>query len=130
MSVNENPFSVSPSPRVAYRTGGSDIDYIPAADTPAGSVIEFGAGVGVTKLDIKAGDLGALHLGGQWDFPKTAAAINYGDGLVWDPAATAVDGTAGAMVAAGAATPTAYCTQPGGADASAAVVRAGLTGII
>ena len=43
-----------------YVQRGDAIDHTPAADVAAGDVVVIGKIVGVAKLDIKAGELGAL----------------------------------------------------------------------
>jgi len=60
---------------------GDIIDYTPVAATPAGSLVKIGDKVGVTKLDIPAGGLGALAMTGVYDIDVTAlaAAKNVGD---------------------------------------------------
>ena len=40
---------------------GDTIDYTPVAATPAGTLVKIGDKVGVTKLDIPAGALGAIE---------------------------------------------------------------------
>jgi len=66
---------------------GDSIDYTPSADVTAGDVIVQGTLVGVAKLDIKTGELGALAVAGVFDFPK---GTNVGDGktagtkMYWD----------------------------------------------
>jgi len=83
------------------------IDYTPNADTPAGTVVVQGDLVGVTKLDITAGVLGALAVEGIFDFPKAAGAgsdIAAGAKLYWD----AADGVATASANSGGQTPTTY----------------------
>lgn len=57
---------------------GDAIDYTPAEDKAAGAVVAFGAGVGVVKEPIKAGELGALALTGVYEFPKASGAIDFG----------------------------------------------------
>jgi predicted RecA/RadA family phage recombinase len=63
---------------------GAAIDYIPAANTPAGTVVVQGDLVGITKKDINANELGALAVEGLFDIPKDAAtAINAGTKVYW-----------------------------------------------
>lgn len=68
---------------------GAAIDYTPGADTPAGTVVVQSELVGVTRVDLKAGQLGALAVQGVFDFPKATTA---GSGFVagalayWDNA--------------------------------------------
>lgn len=50
-----------------YKQRGDSIDYTPAADVAAGDVVILGDLVGVAKLDIKAGELGALALTGVYE---------------------------------------------------------------
>lgn len=61
-----------------YIQKGDVIDYTPVAATPAGTVVAFGGGIGVTTADIKAGELGALALTGVFEFPKASGAIDFG----------------------------------------------------
>jgi predicted RecA/RadA family phage recombinase len=67
---------------------GESIDYTPVADVAAGDVVVQGDLVGVAKLDIKANKLGALAVGGVFDFAKLAAlALAVGTIVYWDDAA-------------------------------------------
>jgi predicted RecA/RadA family phage recombinase len=70
------------------------VDYIPAEDTPAGSVIVQGELIGITKLDIRSGQLGALHLTGVYDVSKTPDVFSVGDSVYWDATAKKAAGTA------------------------------------
>jgi len=72
-----------------YVQTGNAIDHTPTADVKAGDVIVQGELVGVAKLDIPAGKLGALHVAGNFDFPKAAGAgtaIAVGTEVYWDEA--------------------------------------------
>lgn len=66
---------------------GAAIDYTPGADTPAGTVVVQGDLVGVTRVDLKAGQLGALAVEGVFDFPKATTAgtgFTAGQLAYWD----------------------------------------------
>lgn len=66
---------------------GPVIDYTPVGAVSAGNVVVLGDLVAVAKLDIAAGALGQLHLGGVYDFPKSTAggsAIAVGKTVYWD----------------------------------------------
>jgi len=70
---------------------GNALDYTPPADLAAGDVVVQGELVAVAKRAIKAGELGALHPFGVFDFPKatgvgtgTAAGTRY----FWDAGAS------------------------------------------
>ena len=68
---------------------GKSIDYTPGSNVSAGDVIVQGELVGVAKLDIAAGQLGALAIEGIFEFPKptgagTDAAV--GTLMYWDVA--------------------------------------------
>ena len=68
---------------------GNSIDYTPSVDVAAGDVVIQGDLVGVAKLDIKAGTLGALAVTGVFDFPKaegSGTAISAGATVYWDVA--------------------------------------------
>ena len=47
-----------------FRQRGDAVDYIPEADVSAGDVVVQNDLVGIAKLDIKAGERGALALTG------------------------------------------------------------------
>jgi len=73
-----------------FRQKGDAIDYTPATDVAAGAVVVQGELVGVTKLDIKADKLGALHVSGVFDFPKASGSgTGFAAGVkaYWDDAA-------------------------------------------
>jgi len=75
---------------VPYVQDDDVIDFTPDADTPAGSVVVLGDLVGVTKLDIRAGKLGAVAVEGIFDFPKAAgvgSGIAAGTKLYWNATA-------------------------------------------
>lgn len=66
---------------------GAAIDYTPGADTPAGTVVVQGDLVGVTRVDLKSGQLGALAVEGVFDFPKATTAgtgFTAGQLAYWD----------------------------------------------
>ena len=68
---------------------GAAIDYTPGADVSAGDVIVQGDLVGVARLDIKAGVLGALAVTGVFDFAKATGVgtgIAAGVEVFWDVA--------------------------------------------
>jgi len=73
-----------------FRHQGASIDHTPAADVAAGDVIVQGELVGVARLDIKAGAIGALAVEGVFDFPKAvgaSTALITGTDVFWDAAA-------------------------------------------
>ena len=53
---------------------GDTIDYTPEAAVAAGALVDLGFAVGVAKLTIAAGALGALALAGVFDVDVTALA--------------------------------------------------------
>ena len=66
---------------------GDAIDYTPAEAVSAGQVIASNDLLGIAKLDIAAGALGALAVTGVFDFPKaTGSAIEFGESVYWDEA--------------------------------------------
>ncbi len=66
-----------------YVQRGESIDYTPETDVAAGDVILMGKLRGIAKLDIKAGELGALALTGVYEMPKGDLVVNVGDILGW-----------------------------------------------
>jgi len=70
-----------------FRQRGDAVDYIPEADVAAGDVVVQNDLVGIAKLDIKAGERGALALTGVFALPKPTGAetaILVGTKLYWD----------------------------------------------
>jgi predicted RecA/RadA family phage recombinase len=81
-----------------FKQRGDSVNYVPDADVSAGDVIIQGDLVGVAKLDINAGDLGALALTGVYSFPKAtgaSTAIAAGTKLYWDGTQATADANDG-----------------------------------
>jgi predicted RecA/RadA family phage recombinase len=66
---------------------GKSIDFFSPSDIPAGNVVIQGSLVGVTKVDLKAGCLGAVAVVGVYDVVKSNVAIPLGSLVYWDTAA-------------------------------------------
>lgn len=76
---------------ITYVQRGDILDYTPETDTPAGTPVKIGDIVGITKLDIKAGQLGAIALTGVYEAPKAEGEeIAAGAAVAYDPATGAV----------------------------------------
>ena len=56
-------------------------------DIPAGSVIVQGNLIGITKVDLKAGCLGAVAVVGVYAVVKGAIAVSVGSKIYWDDTA-------------------------------------------
>ena len=70
-----------------FRQRGDAVDYIPEADVSAGDVVVQNDLVGIAKLDIKAGERGALAPTGVYAVTKATgagAAIEAGVKLQWN----------------------------------------------
>ena len=75
-----------------YVQKGDSIDFRPDRDVAAGEVVVMGKLVGVAKLDIKAGELGALALEGVFDMRKLPNHAFIGCGVVgWSVANRGVE---------------------------------------
>ena len=72
--------------KARYIQRGESIDYTPEADVAAGDIIKIGKIVGIAKLDIKAGELGALAVVGVYEIVTGGIAVNPGDLVSVDPA--------------------------------------------
>ena len=73
---------------VNYKQRGDSIDYIPSVDVAAGDVVVLNDLVGIAKLDIKAGELGALAVTGVFDFPiDLGSTLDVGITAYWDTTA-------------------------------------------
>ena len=70
-----------------FKHDGRAIDFFPATDVPAGSVIVQGSLVGITKLDIPAGRPGSLHVTGVFEVVKSNVAIPLGSKVYWNDTA-------------------------------------------
>jgi len=81
---------------------GNSVDYTPGSAVAAGDVVVQGAFVGVAKVPIAAGALGALATTGLFDIAKAAVSIDAGAAVYWDADGDPVGGTPGT----GAATTT------------------------
>lgn len=85
--------------KARYFQRGESIDYTPDTDVAAGDVIRLGKLTGVAKLDIKAGELGAVALTGVYEIGKdSAVAFDAGELVAYNPATGQVckAGTSGA----------------------------------
>jgi predicted RecA/RadA family phage recombinase len=72
---------------VIYKQRGDSIDYTPTADVAAGDVVVLNDLVGIAKLDIKAGELGALAVAGVFDFPTDiGSTLDVGITAYWNVA--------------------------------------------
>ena len=70
--------------RYLYR--GDMIDYVPEADVAAGEIVIVNDLLGIAKLDIKAGTLGALSLSGVYEVTKATGAVTsiaFGKNAYW-----------------------------------------------
>ena len=70
-----------------YLYEGKSIDFFPTTDIPAGSVIVQGNLIGITKVDLKAGCLGAVAVVGVYAVVKGAIAVPVGSKIYWDDTA-------------------------------------------
>lgn len=83
---------------VSFVQEGASIDYTPGSAVDSGDVVVQGELVGVAKLDIAAGELGALAVEGVFDFPKSTGsgeAISAGANVYWDAANSVATTTVG-----------------------------------
>jgi predicted RecA/RadA family phage recombinase len=75
---------------------GNAIDYTPASDVAAGAVVVQSDLVGIAKRAIPVNTLGALHVTGVFDLPKTVGDdIDAGITLYWDETNQVVSKTDG-----------------------------------
>ena len=85
--------------KARYIQRGDSIDYTSTSDIAAGDIVKVGSLVGVAKLDIKAGELGALALVGVYELESNGTAIEAGAVVSVDPTTGKVcaDGASGAV---------------------------------
>ncbi len=104
-----------------YVQNGDAVDFVPDADVPAGTIVVAGDLVGVTKLDVKAGELGALATVGVFEVVKgdgVSLAFDYGKAVYWNAATKKVAAAAGAGFV-----PLGKAVHPGGSPAESDTVR-------
>ena len=70
--------------KARYIQKGESIDFRPETDVKTGTIFPFKGFVGITRLDIRAGELGALAVSGVFESPKGDEAIDVGDAVYWD----------------------------------------------
>lgn len=78
-----------------YRAVGESIDHTPSSDVAAGDIVVRGNLVCVAKLDIPAGELGAVATRGLFEAVKDDSDLADGDPVYWDDDGDPVGGTAG-----------------------------------
>lgn len=81
-----------------YVQRGEYIDIVPESDVKAGDIVVRGRLVGVSKLDIKAGTLGAVATTGVYDVAKGETAFAAGDKVYWDVNAGKAAAEGGALL--------------------------------
>lgn len=81
--------------KARYIQRGDSIDYTSTSDIAAGDIVKVGSLVGVAKLDIKDGELGALALVGIYEVEGNGTAVEAG-------AVVSIDPTTGKVCAEGA----------------------------
>lgn len=86
-----------------YLQRGDSIDYTPATDIAAGSVVIEGDLIGVANIPIPAGTLGAINVVGVFDVVKGTAAFTLGAKVYWDATAGQAVTTATGTVLIGVA---------------------------
>ena len=70
-----------------YVQKGDAIDYRPTEAIAAGDVVVIADLVGIARLDIEAGTLGALAVVGVFDVVKAAGTVPSGSTVYWDAGA-------------------------------------------
>ena len=85
--------------KARYVQRGESIDYTPETAVAAGDIVKVGDLVGVAKLDIKPGELGALATVGVYEIETGGKAVELGATVSVDPATGKVceAGAAGAV---------------------------------
>ena len=106
--------------KARYIQRGESIDYTPTANVAAGDVVKIGNLVGVAKLDIKAGELGALALVGVYEVlkiglaefaPGALVAYDFENGLATSPEISPSAKVIGHAVVAAAKADTLVCVR-------------------
>ena len=85
--------------KARYVQRGESVDYTPETPVAAGDIVKVGDLIGVAKLDIKPGELGALATVGVYEIETGGKAVELGATVSVDPATGKVceAGAAGAV---------------------------------
>jgi len=87
------------TPLVKFVKAGDTVDYTPSVAVSAGDVVVQEELVAVATGDIAASAKGALHVSGEFDFPKSTgstSAIAAGKKVYWDATNEVATETVGA----------------------------------
>lgn len=88
--------------KATYWQRGETLDYTPEKAVGNGEVVSLGTRIGVAGGDIKANELGHLHVVGVFEMTKaTSEAITMGATVYYDAGAGAITTTASSNVPAG-----------------------------
>lgn len=90
-----SPFKKGITMHARFIHDGKAIDFLSETAVPAGTVVVVEELVGITKLDLEAGRLGALHVVGVFDVVKGDGEIALGKKVYWDDTAKQAVTTAG-----------------------------------
>lgn len=103
--------------KATYWQRGETLDYTPENAVGNGEVVSLGTRIGVAGGDIKAGELGHLHVVGVFEMPKAASvSITMG-------AAVYYDAGAGAITTSASNVPAGYAAAAAGANDATVLVK-------
>ena len=113
-----------------YVQRGEYIDFVPENNVKAGDIVALGRLVGVSKLDVKAGTLGALATTGVYDVAKGETAFAAGDKVYWSATEGKAAAEGGVLLGlcvqdADAASPTVRVILRGGCGGAGAAGQTG-----
>ena len=104
--------------KATYWQRGETLDYTPENAVANGEVVSLGTRIGVAGSDIKAGELGHLHVAGDFEMPKAAStAITMGAAVYYDASAGNITTTSSGNVPAG------YAAAAAGANDATVLVK-------
>ena len=71
--------------KAKYVQKGDAVDFIPTIDLDAGEIVRLGNLIGITRIPVKAGNLGTLALSGVFDVVKPIGiTFPQGSNVFWD----------------------------------------------
>lgn len=98
--------------KATYWQRGETLDYTPEKAVENGEVVSLGTRIGVAGGDIKAGELGHLHVVGVFEMRKDTGDITMGAALYYSETYNEITTTASGNVPAGyAAAPAASADE-------------------
>jgi len=85
--------------KAKYVQRGDSVDFIPSDDLDAGEIVRLGNLIGITRIPVKRGSLGALTLNGIFDIRKPRGlSFPLGSHVFWDSETSSASDSGGILL--------------------------------